>query len=690
MPGKGEFRCVVCSKRTKPGDRRFTKGKENSSLRKYLLKTYMIQTKEEDVICGKCRMSCHRSILQRRTHIAQHHSSVEAPCNKSTKNILSSPRNITLSIPSTGSSHKKCFVCNTYPKKLVVISRDAKYDLFLRKGVLVPFGARCCSHHIEDGLLQNDACENIAIKSDLSSLNRTEIVALISKIRDVANTQQSKRIDFDSPHALSNEDFITLTGLCTQHFNDLCTHCAGSVRSSKNRSIKSCVGIFLTKLKSGMSNKVLSTVFNIGKDSIRRAVTSARVALAKDFVPSNLGFQHVSRQDVILKHTRPLAQTLFGGLMEPAILVIDGTYIYIQKSGQFMFQRRSYSMHKHRPLVKPMMFVTTTGYIVSVLGPYFADSKNNDASILNQILNSNIQEIKEWIQENDVFVVDRGFRDSMDLLQQLGIQTEMPSFSKQRKQHTTGESNASRLVTKIRWVVEAVNGRLKTWKYLDRVLPNSQIPYIGDIVRIVCAIFNKFGTPISTGDAEQDQLLGSKMLHLSRKQNSLWERIEREGLFNRPSKWQKMETTTDIIFPVLTEEDLRNLTLGVYQLKLARSYTQEHMSETGGYEVSICKVDANLINAKIQSRHFSSKLYQLWVSFDDCNVQGWYCSCRAGARVVGTCSHVASILWYMGFARHLDKSFDFSKDWTQYLQDASYTPDPISIDESDDEGNTEE
>ncbi|XP_060071317.1 uncharacterized protein LOC132557455 [Ylistrum balloti] len=180
------------------------------------------------------------------------------------------------------------------------------------------------------------------------------------------------------------------------------------------------------------------------------------------------------------------------------------------------------------------------------------------------------------------------------------------------------------------------------------------------------------------------------MLHLSRKQNSLWERIEREGLFNRPSKWQKMETTTDIIFPVLTEEDLRNLTLGVYQLKLARSYTQEHMSETGGYEVSICKVDANLINAKIQSRHFSSKLYQLWVSFDDCNVQGWYCTCRAGARVVGTCSHVASILWYMGFARHLDKSFDFSKDWTQYLQDASYTPDPISIDESDDEGNTEE
>ncbi|XP_021351029.1 uncharacterized protein LOC110454009 isoform X2 [Mizuhopecten yessoensis] len=685
MPGKGEFRCVVCSKRTKPGDRRFIKGKENTTLRKYLLKTFMIQTKDEDVICGKCRMSCHRSSLQRRTITGQHTS-----CDKSANKTLLSPRNITLPIPSTGSSHKKCFVCNTYPKKLMVISRDAKYDLFLRKGILVPFGARCCGHHIEEGLLQNEACENIAIKSDLSSLNRTDLLSLISNIRDVANAQQSKRIDFDSPHALSDEDFITLTGLSVQHFNDLCIHFVGSVRSSKNRSIKSCVGIFLTKLKSGMSNKILSTVFNIGKDSIRRAISSARIALMKDFVPSNLGFQHVSRQDVISKHTRPLAQTLFGGLMEPAILVIDGTYIYIQKSGQFMFQRRSYSMHKHRPLVKPMMFVTTTGYIVSVLGPYFADSKNNDASILNQILNSNIEEIKEWIQENDVFVVDRGFRDSLDLLKQLGIQTEMPSFSKQKQQHTVGESNASRLVTKIRWVVEAVNGRLKTWKYLDRVLPNSQIPYVGDIVRIVCAICNKFSTPISTGDAEKDQVIGSKMLYLSKKQNTLQERIDRDGLANRPSKWQRMDTSSEIDFPVMTEEDLRNLTLGVYQLKLARAYTQEHMSESGGYEVSVCKVDANLISAKIQSRHISSKAYQLWVFFDECTVQGWYCKCRAGARVVGTCSHVASVVWYMGFARHLDKTFDFSKDWTQYLQDASHTPEPLSVDESDDEGNTEE
>ena len=74
-------------------------------------------------------------------------------------------------------------------------------------------------------------------------------------------------------------------------------------------------------------------------------------------------------------------------------------------------------MHKHRHLIKPMMVVTTTGYILSVLGPYLADSKNNDAGILRHMLASNTEEIAAWLNEGDVIVVDRGFRDAADVLQ---------------------------------------------------------------------------------------------------------------------------------------------------------------------------------------------------------------------------------------------------------------------------------
>ena len=105
-------------------------------------------------------------------------------------------------------------------------------------------------------------------------------------------------------------------------------------------------------------------------------------------------------------------------------------------------------MHKGRPLVKPMVIVTTTGYFVTVLGPYFA--RDNDAAILKHIMARNIEDIREWVEEKDVFVVDRGFRDSLSYLEELGIKAEMPSFmQKGESQQTTENAYTSRLVTKV-------------------------------------------------------------------------------------------------------------------------------------------------------------------------------------------------------------------------------------------------
>lgn len=82
----------------------------------------------------------------------------------------------------------------------------------------------------------------------------------------------------------------------------------------------------------------------------------------ENFVSLHLGMEHITRTQVIQQHTRPLAKKLFiPDEKEEEILVADGTYIYIQKSANYSFQRQSYSLHKGRPLVKPMMLVTTSG-----------------------------------------------------------------------------------------------------------------------------------------------------------------------------------------------------------------------------------------------------------------------------------------------------------------------------------------
>lgn len=87
-------------------------------------------------------------------------------------------------------------------------------------------------------------------------------------------------------------------------------------------------------------------------------------------------------------------------------------------------------MHIHRPLVKPMVFLSTTGYIISVIGPYFSDGNTNDAQILNHIIRNDIKEFKQWMSEEYVLILDQGFRDSLELLQELGILAELPLFVK--------------------------------------------------------------------------------------------------------------------------------------------------------------------------------------------------------------------------------------------------------------------
>jgi hypothetical protein len=68
-----------------------------------------------------------------------------------------------------------------------------------------------------------------------------------------------------------------------------------------------------------------------------------------------------------------------------------------------LFMLSTLSMHKKRPLVKPMMIVSSTGYYVSVLGPYLSNNKNNDANIIMHALSNNVESMKSWLNEDDVF-----------------------------------------------------------------------------------------------------------------------------------------------------------------------------------------------------------------------------------------------------------------------------------------------
>lgn len=134
---------------------------------------------------------------------------------------------------------------------------------------------------------------------------------------------------------------------------------------------------------------------------------------------------------------------------------------------------------------------------------------------------------RNCLSSEDVFVLDRGFRDCLQLLETFDLISKMPNFLKEGCQHTWDQANKSRLVTKICWVVEAVNGLIKKWKAFDQTFPNSEVTYISQYVRIICAICNAFRPPRVSNNPD-DILTAQKMLRLVSKPNMLQQIIEAE------------------------------------------------------------------------------------------------------------------------------------------------------------------
>ncbi|CAF3420891.1 unnamed protein product, partial [Rotaria sp. Silwood2] len=354
----------------------------------------------------------------------------------------------TISIPIriSTSSHKFCVICRSDldGKHATVISESIRLTLLVQHTIYLKPGVRCCKDHLNGNGLKPQGLNIIKKKyPPITSIMINDLMDIINElILQVKNSksdiliQKKVSISFDDPFQYSDDDYFTLIGIYKSDFDALCEQV--KMRDTDNRSVSMAIGCLLTKLRIGLSNDVLSTLFSFDdKRTIGHIVESARKALIENFVPSYLGFHHISRETVIKCHTRPLAKQLLTGGNDAAILVLDSTYLYVQKSSNNLLQRKLFSLHKNRPLIKPMMIVATDGYIISAIGPYYADWRNNDANITNHLLRTNQENILSWLKAGDTLVVDRGFRDVIDYVKSLGFKVYMPLFlSKSKKKYT--------------------------------------------------------------------------------------------------------------------------------------------------------------------------------------------------------------------------------------------------------------
>ncbi|CAF3872817.1 unnamed protein product [Rotaria sp. Silwood1] len=295
-------------------------------------------------------------------------------------------------------------------------------------------------------------------------------------------------------------------------------------------------------------------------------------------------------------------------------------------------------------------------------------------------------------------------------MQALGLDVAMPPFLDGQKQFSAEVGNQSRCITKVRWVVEAANRRIKEFKYFANTIQNSSLIYLESDLSIVCALINRYQPPIATSKPEDSQV-GQRIMKLLHQKNKIQLLLEENNLIKRTSQWETINHDEIIdCFPIMSEEDVGDLTfgnkfsfefysriylsLGVFQLKRARSYAEEKCSTTDltgivDYTIQRCKSISNLIRVPTQSAHSNRITYHPTIQFTNEQILGWWCDCFTGARFLGCCSHISSAIWFLGCERwQTQKRHMPSGSYMNFATDAIQVSDFYDSSDGDNDDNS--
>lgn len=168
------------------------------------------------------------------------------------------------------------------------------------------------------------------------------------------------------------------------------------------------------------------------------------------------------------------------------------------------------------------------------------------------------------MKKGDTFILDRGFRDVVPFLEERGFTVLMPALKSHRNQLTAQESNQSRVVTKLRWVVEADHGMIAhKCKFLHNQLCNNLLPNKHIFCKITCFLLNLFSKRLENDDEKVDGII-ERINSRQTEENSLAIEVETNN-WNRKSKpFATLSSDVLLDFSEMTVSDMEIFFTGKY------------------------------------------------------------------------------------------------------------------------------
>lgn len=479
---------------------------------------------------------------------------------------------------------------------------------------------------------------------------------------------------------IKTAEFKKYLGISAEDFHDLLSALPSLSEAFNYDVAKSTLALqaFLNRMRTGHTYADIAHLFGVSKDTLRKYIKNARSSLLADYVPTVMGFDNITREQ-LLANQSVMARRLHAPDPTQAVIIADGTYIFCHKSKNYKLQRDTYNTQKGRNFTKPMVFVTTNGLYVDIMGPFPATQ--NDASIMQTIFEKSEASIMGKLLPGDVFLLDRGFRDCIGLLEERGFNVKMPAFiekSDKTSQLTAKKANDSRLVTANRFVIESRNGHMKTiWNVFSNTWCTYDLPHMMDDYKIGAALINQFHSKIESNKTDADQIARDMLARQS--DENLFAKIIKSTGFQNHVKYFIIVSLDTLDLPIIEKDDFKKISLGNYQISQTQSYCIEAIERQNGQIVVYACPDTItesvfqrvieekdiqrpiVLRATMHSRFSKSKKYIVYVLIDKRregseSIMEYCCECRHGLRKVGCCGHVMAFISYVSYySRHPDE-----------------------------------
>lgn len=267
---------------------------------------------------------------------------------------------IELNIRRCPAQHRHCTFCNS-TENLRGVPDSKRAQALKHARLYIPAGSRICPLHY-----------------DMHSYDSPNPIHLYyaAQVEDMVDLLRSDHKE----KPFNESQYRNETGLRKEQFDELLAMIPSILLTAKTRESAECqLYMFLFRLRKGISYEDIGSRFGISRVSASKHIATVRKALTDEFVPLHLGFKCIDRE-YLQHHTTAIARALYCQHNPDAVVVVaDGTYLYCNKSQNYELQKCTYNPQEKANFIKPMMFVTTDGKIIDILGPY--KTVENDASI---------------------------------------------------------------------------------------------------------------------------------------------------------------------------------------------------------------------------------------------------------------------------------------------------------------------